>query len=27
MGAPAGRLLGFEPEYDGGSPDTPALAL
>lgn len=27
MGAPLGRLLGFKPEYDGGSPDTPALAL
>jgi hypothetical protein len=27
LGAPAGRLLGFRPEYDGGSPDTPALAI
>jgi hypothetical protein len=27
MGAPLGRLLGFKPEHDGGSPDTPALAI
>jgi hypothetical protein len=27
LGAPAGRMLGFKPEYDGGSPDTPALAI
>ena len=27
LGAPAGRMLGFKPEYDGASPDTPALAL
>jgi mannose-6-phosphate isomerase-like protein (cupin superfamily) len=26
MGAPAGRLLGFKPEYDG-TPDEPALAV
>jgi mannose-6-phosphate isomerase-like protein (cupin superfamily) len=26
MGAPVGRLLGFKPEYDGGT-DAPALAI
>ena len=26
MGAPVGRLLGFEPTYDG-APDEPALAI
>jgi mannose-6-phosphate isomerase-like protein (cupin superfamily) len=27
MGAPIGRLLGFEPEYDGGVADEAALAI
>jgi hypothetical protein len=26
LGAPVGRMLGFEPEYDG-APDEPALAI
>jgi hypothetical protein len=27
LGAPMGRLLGFQPQYDGGGADEPALAL
>ena len=27
MGAPVGRMLGFQPVYDGAAPDQPSLAL